>query len=170
MALRGGALLTTPSNRKSDVRKAAEKTKKRSSTTRSSTTPISALAAKSQHHLPSKTGKGKGAHRDSLITPTEVDVLFGRGGKIHKHNSRFREELAKYANQYHQVKDSKRRDKQLICLQVVHAVQGYGGRFLAVDNNGYWHEVDDRKAATKVGQGEQYSFIFFYQMLCYLRY
>lgn len=151
MALRGGALLTTPSNRKrkSDVRKAAEKTKKRSSTP-----PSSAPAAKSQHRSPSKIGKGKGVHRDTLITPTEVDVLFGKGGKINKHNSRFREEVAKYANQYHQVQDSKRRDKQLICLQVVHAVQGYGGRFLAIDNNGYWHEVDDRKAATKVGQGE----------------
>lgn len=149
MALRGGALLTTPSNRKSDVRKAAEKTKKRSSTP-----PSSAPVAKSQHRSPSKIGKGKGAHRDTLITPTEVDVLFGKGGKINKHNSRFREEITKYVNQYHQVQDSKRRDKQLICLQVVHAVQGYGGRFLAIDNNGYWHEVDDRKAATKVGQGE----------------
>ena len=148
LALRGGALLTTP-YRKSNVRKAAEKTKKRSSAP-----PGSAPAAKSQHRSPSKIGKGKGAQRDTLVTPTEVDVLFGKGGKINKHNSRFREEVAKYVDQYHQVQDSKRRDKQLICLQVVHAVQGYGGRFLAIDNNGYWHEVDDRKAATKVGQGE----------------
>ena len=87
---------------------------------------------------------------DAPITPTDVDVLFGRGGNINAHNTKFREQVRKYVDRYQQVA---RDEKTIVSTELVNTVKGYGGRFLALDN-GSWYEVDDKKAKLKVSQGK----------------
>eukprot|EP00985_Skeletonema_marinoi_P006665 scaffold2893_cov225-Skeletonema_marinoi.AAC.3 len=82
---------------------------------------------------------------DAPITPTDVDVLFGRGGNINAHNTKFREQVGKYVDRYQQVA---RDEKTIVSTELVNTVKGYGGRFLASDN-GSWYEVDDKKAKLK---------------------
>ena len=90
---------------------------------------------------------------DTPITPTDLDVQFGRGGESNVRNKKFHLELTQFINRYRQ---GTRTEKTIIAIEVVNAVKGYGGRFLALDKgeHGGWYEVDDRKARTKVGQGE----------------
>ncbi|KAK1746869.1 hypothetical protein QTG54_002213 [Skeletonema marinoi] len=85
---------------------------------------------------------------DAPITPTDVDVLFGRGGMTNTHNTKFREQVRKYVDRYQQ---TARDEKTIVSTELVNSVKGYGGRFLALDN-GSWYEVDDKKAKLKVSQ------------------
>eukprot|EP00984_Skeletonema_dohrnii_P000417 scaffold143_cov77-Skeletonema_dohrnii-CCMP3373.AAC.2 len=85
---------------------------------------------------------------DAPITPTDVDVLFGRGGNINAHNTKFRDQVRKYVDRYRQ---AARDEKTIVSTELVNTVKGYGGRFLALDN-GSWYEVDDKKAKLKVSQ------------------
>ena len=86
---------------------------------------------------------------NTCITPSKVDVLFGRSGKAKTHNTKFREEINKFAGRYRGTAGNKKK----ISAEVINAVKGYGGRFLAIDD-GRWHEVDDSRAMTKVSQGK----------------
>ncbi|KAL7490562.1 hypothetical protein ACHAWT_000128 [Skeletonema menzelii] len=96
----------------------------------------------------SKSNSKRNTQVDTSITPTEVDVLFGRGGRAVTHNTKFREEVKKFADRYRRVG---RDDKAIVSTEVINAVKGYGGRFLAFDD-GSWHEVDDSRAMLKVSQ------------------
>ena len=86
---------------------------------------------------------------NTCITPSKVDVLFGRSGKAKTHNTKFREEINKFAGRYRGTAGNKKK----ISAEVINAVKGYGGRFLAFDD-GSWQEVDDSRAMTKVSQGK----------------
>ena len=86
---------------------------------------------------------------DASITPTEKDVLFGRGGGTNTHNIKFREEVSKFVHRY---REATRSEKAIVAKEVVNVVKRYGGRFLAL-TDGSWYEVDDKRATTKVGQG-----------------
>ena len=112
-------------------------------------------------HLSSKPAVTATKHRSTLctsnakstdapITPTDVDVLFGRGGMTNTHNTKFREQVRKYVDRYQQ---AARDEKTIVSTELVNTVKGYGGRFLALDN-GSWYEVDDKKAKLKVSQGK----------------
>lgn len=101
---------------------------------------------------------------DTPITPTDLDVLFGRGGRTNIHNAKFREEVSKFVDQYRQVT---RLEKAIVATEVVNAVKGYGGRFLALDELGSWYEVDDTKARLKASQGEYtINCQYLFKMLC----
>eukprot|EP00574_Skeletonema_japonicum_P009776 CAMPEP_0201713228 /NCGR_PEP_ID=MMETSP0593-20130828/146_1 /ASSEMBLY_ACC=CAM_ASM_000672 /TAXON_ID=267983 /ORGANISM="Skeletonema japonicum, Strain CCMP2506" /LENGTH=111 /DNA_ID=CAMNT_0048202343 /DNA_START=53 /DNA_END=388 /DNA_ORIENTATION=- len=87
-------------------------------------------------------------HVDASTTPTAVDVLFGRGGETSNHNIKFRDEVTKFVDRY---REATRSGKTIVAEEVVKAVKGYGGRFLALDD-GSWYEVDDKRARMKVSQ------------------
>eukprot|EP00984_Skeletonema_dohrnii_P006971 scaffold2482_cov145-Skeletonema_dohrnii-CCMP3373.AAC.4 len=110
-------------------------------------------------HLSSKPAVTATKHRSTLctsnakstdapITPTDVDVLFGRGGNIDAHNTKFREQVRKYVDRYQQ---AARDEKTIVSTELVNSVKGYGGRFPALDN-GSWYEVDDKKAKLELAR------------------
>lgn len=117
--------------------------------------------ATSKHYSSQNNSKTKRNTRvDTPITPTDVDVLFGRGGRTNIHNAKFREEVTKFVNRYHQVS---RYEKMKVSTEIVNSVKGNGGRFLALDKLGSWYEVDDKKAIVKTSQGEyriSYQYLF----------
>ncbi len=123
-------------------------TKKRA--VRMSKRPSPAVLTNNRSSKRKSNAKSSSQVVNTCITPSEVDVLFGRGGKAKTHNTKFREEINKFADRYHQVA---RDEKGKISAEVINAVKGCGGRFLAFDD-GSWHEVDDSRAMTKVSQGK----------------
>ena len=89
---------------------------------------------------------------NSTIVPTDLDVLFGRGPTIAGHNVKFRREVKRFAKTY---RKTDRGGKYAISSKVVSSVKAYGGRFLALNKDTKrWYEVPDKRARTKVSQGE----------------
>ncbi|EJK51919.1 hypothetical protein THAOC_28863 [Thalassiosira oceanica] len=88
----------------------------------------------------------------SSITPTDLDVLRGRGGSMNKHpgNVRFRQEVEKFKSLY---RTSSHAEKNGLSWKLLGTVRDYGGRFLEKDDKGEWHETNENRARRKVSQG-----------------
>lgn len=89
-----------------------------------------------------------------IETPTQYDVLFGRGGMTNGHpgNRRFRDIIALHRPDY--IRATKM-DKPNVARRIVRAIrQGSPpGRFLKKNDDGKWYDVGDRCAAEKTSQG-----------------
>lgn len=90
----------------------------------------------------------------SIIEPTELDVLLGRGGLTNKHagNKRYREEVEKAKPMYHACKSKE--EKKSISELVVEWVHEYGGRFLERknSNSNIWIQASPKVARKKASQ------------------
>jgi hypothetical protein len=87
-----------------------------------------------------------------IVRPTDVDILFGRGGNINGHagNKRYLNEVSKYKFEYYQA--TKKR-KENITNEVLQAIKSYGARFLEYHNKkGFYVVVNDKKARKKISQ------------------
>ncbi len=86
------------------------------------------------------------------VTPTENDVLLGRGGFTNKHsgNIRFREIVSKEKERYTRLGNSKK-EKKRFSEHIVNAVHSYGGKFLVKEDNNRNNDwiIADPKAARK---------------------
>ena len=143
------ALKQSPTNHKRDVKKLVH-VKKVVSETKKRRANVAATKKKN-HSSVSKVKGGPRPRVDTSITPTEVDVLFGRGARTTMHNIKFREEVGKYVNRYQLAPKS---EKAHVSNDLINGVKGYGGRFLAKDSRGCWYEVDDTTARLKASQGK----------------
>ena len=94
------------------------------------------------------------ASETPIDSPTEHDVLFGRGGMTNGHagNRRFRDIIALHRPDY--IRATKM-DKPNVARRIVRAIrQGTpAGRFLKKSEDGKWYDVGDRTAAEKTSQG-----------------
>ncbi|KAL3815465.1 hypothetical protein ACHAXA_008515 [Cyclostephanos tholiformis] len=90
-----------------------------------------------------------------LATPTELDVLAGRGGETNKHlgNLVFREEARKL-RVFYRMKDASRDDKFRLSVELVERIKKKGGRFLGKCDEGLWYVMFDDDARKKAIQGE----------------
>lgn len=77
------------------------------------------------------------------------DVLCGRGAQFHIGNSRYRKIVMDYHSLY---VSSLKFDKQLIAGSVIRMIRDRGGRFLSLNKQGEWVEIDDERALVKCGQ------------------
>eukprot|EP00529_Nitzschia_sp_RCC80_P002194 CAMPEP_0113494020 /NCGR_PEP_ID=MMETSP0014_2-20120614/28893_1 /TAXON_ID=2857 /ORGANISM="Nitzschia sp." /LENGTH=897 /DNA_ID=CAMNT_0000387903 /DNA_START=253 /DNA_END=2946 /DNA_ORIENTATION=- /assembly_acc=CAM_ASM_000159 len=86
----------------------------------------------------------------TIVLPTRVDVLYGRGKPIQDHvgNLRYHALLEHYHSSY---EDAKKFQKKKLAKRIVSIVHEYGGRFLKQDSHGAgWVEVDETVACDKV--------------------
>lgn len=85
------------------------------------------------------------------LTPTDKDVLMGRGGKSNHHpgNMQYRTEIDNLQVEYKKTEDKDEKTK--ISEKLVSRVQSYGGNFVEKDDNG-WYVIDDIVARRKVSQ------------------
>eukprot|EP00529_Nitzschia_sp_RCC80_P004320 CAMPEP_0113482538 /NCGR_PEP_ID=MMETSP0014_2-20120614/22971_1 /TAXON_ID=2857 /ORGANISM="Nitzschia sp." /LENGTH=934 /DNA_ID=CAMNT_0000376059 /DNA_START=347 /DNA_END=3151 /DNA_ORIENTATION=+ /assembly_acc=CAM_ASM_000159 len=86
----------------------------------------------------------------TIVLPTRVDVLYGRGKPIQDHvgNLRYHALLEYYHSSY---EDAKKFQKKQLANRIVSIVHEYGGRFLKQDSHGAgWVEVDETVACDKV--------------------
>mmetsp|Transcript_24779 Transcript_24779/g.28352 ORF Transcript_24779/g.28352 Transcript_24779/m.28352 type:complete len:229 (+) Transcript_24779:84-770(+) len=84
-----------------------------------------------------------------FVTPTDLDVLLGRGGMTNNHagNKRYREEVEKTKPMYHSC--STKTEKKGVSELLVAYVQEYGGRFLMKDPETKQWFVGPQNAARK---------------------
>jgi len=85
------------------------------------------------------------------ITPSEKDVLMGRGGKSNHHpgNMQYRTEIDRLQDRYKDTDDKD--EKTSISANLVLHVQSYGGNFCEKDEDG-WYIIEDVVARRKVSQ------------------
>lgn len=84
---------------------------------------------------------------------TDIDVLFGRGGRgnHHKGNKQYRSLVNSHKQQYRKTKD--KQAKTAIARSIVHKINSTGGRFLMYNKaKSKWMEVPSVRARTKVSQ------------------
>ena len=92
----------------------------------------------------------KQSSEGTIVLPTRVDVLYGRGKPIQDHvgNLRYHALLEYYHSSY---EDAKKFQKKQLANRIVSIVHEYGGRFLKQDSHGAgWVEVDETVACDKV--------------------
>lgn len=90
---------------------------------------------------------------DRGVTPTDNDVLAGRGKTWHNHpgNQRFRALIALYIPKYADDNTTRKQKTQFV-QTIVEEMLGEGHRFLKMDSKTkQWHELDKHKAKCKVG-------------------
>lgn len=87
----------------------------------------------------------------SLITPTGIDVLGGRGNgsNMHPGNINFRKLAANHKDTYHVASNEQ---KAFIKRQVVEQIHNGNGRFLNKNDDGVWEIMDEKYALKKTGQ------------------
>lgn len=90
-----------------------------------------------------------------IITPTDKDVLFGRGNgsTIHNQSSSYRDLINRYKQDY-QKEGQHNNVKREITGIIISSIKSEGGRFLRPFKNRegtivYWYEADDKKAFVK---------------------
>ena len=105
----------------------------------------------------STTNNFKGRHAgecpNKVCTPTDLDVLLGRGGLTNNHigNIKYREEVEKVKPMYFSCMTKS--EKKEVSELLVAYVQDYGGRFLEKDpDTGEWVLASDRAARKKASQ------------------
>ena len=86
------------------------------------------------------------------VTPSQNDVLLGRGGRSNHHpgNKRYREEVKNLRTWYNSIGENKD-EKTTLSQCLVDYVHSYKGRFLEKDKNG-WYEVLNIVARRKASQ------------------
>ena len=85
-----------------------------------------------------------------IQSPTDFDVLLGRGRnyQLHPGNIRFRALIERYIEQY---ETSDKQDKTILAYTIIGLIKDVSGRFLLRDDDGSgFIEVDDVVAQTKV--------------------
>mmetsp|Transcript_1240 Transcript_1240/g.2684 ORF Transcript_1240/g.2684 Transcript_1240/m.2684 type:complete len:280 (+) Transcript_1240:331-1170(+) len=90
-------------------------------------------------------------NNDVTESPTQVDVLLGRGVATTRHpgNKRFRSIVSEHITVY---ATSTKKQKMTISRSIVEKIKA-DGRFLEKEaGTGLWHEVDDRRALEKTAQ------------------
>lgn len=89
--------------------------------------------------------------REGAITPTDMDVLFGKGYRLQVHpgNIRFREFLKPYVGEYD---DSPRQRKAELRIRLAQTLRNDGVRFLHKAASGEWVESNLVEAEKKIGQ------------------
>lgn len=89
-----------------------------------------------------------------IDSPTDFDVLFGRGGLTNAHpgNKRFRDVIALHRPDYIR---AIKMDKPSVARRIVRSIRRGTppGRFLKKGDDGRWYDVGDRTAAEKTSQG-----------------
>ena len=95
-------------------------------------------------------------NKDLISTPTQNDILLGRGGLVNKHegNIRFRNFVKEKKAEY-LAHTTKKIAKAQIAAEIVEKIKALNppGRFLEFDKeSGSWSEIDDHKAKKKTGQ------------------
>jgi hypothetical protein len=102
-------------------------------------------------------GLPKQSSPQAHVTPTKIDVLFGRDKQCFNHhgNMSFRAVVNQHSRAYETAPS--RRDKSLIVYAVFETVRRYGARFLKRQGDG-WVEVVDSEATQKVGHALRKSF------------
>jgi len=85
------------------------------------------------------------------ITPTDSDVLLGRGRFVQYNpgNIRFRKLAEKYKDEYD---TAPRRRRQEIVSEVIHVLSSEGARFLKQMDTDVWVKSNDKEAKKKVTQ------------------
>ncbi|KAL7537365.1 hypothetical protein ACHAXR_007778, partial [Thalassiosira sp. AJA248-18] len=89
---------------------------------------------------------------DTKNEPTQNDILLGRVGSLDRHpgNVNFRAIVSQYVDAY---MNSTKSQKSIIARSIVDKMRNElnpPGRFLAqLNEDGLWHEVDDRRALRK---------------------
>ena len=88
---------------------------------------------------------------ESLTTPSDNDVLCGRGKKCFEHegNRRFRLILAESIDTY--IQADGRKKKTVVVRAIIQKVLGRGGRFLKKHSKGGWYDAGMQGAKAKVG-------------------
>ena len=88
---------------------------------------------------------------DYVITPTDNDILFGRGGYTNTNpgNIRFREEALQLRPHYELLTKPEKYD---ISVVLIERMKNEKRRFLEKASDGMWHEVDDKGARKKASQ------------------
>ena len=90
----------------------------------------------------------------AVDSPTDWDVLFGRGGLTNAHpgNKRFRDVIALHRPDYIR---AIKMDKPAVARKIVRSIRKGTppGRFLKKSDDGKWYDVGDRTAAEKTSQG-----------------
>ena len=88
---------------------------------------------------------------DKVAIPGNIDVLFGKGETIQNHygNQALRQMLSQTLESYNQMKKS---EKAAHNRKVVEMVKKQGGRFLIRSADGWWEEVSDDKARSKISK------------------
>jgi hypothetical protein len=101
----------------------------------------------------SRGGKSKEPEiRQFVDTPTNLDVLLGRGGRSNHHvgNKRYRAEVENLQSWY---KHSAKSEKKDLSQCLVNYVHSYGGRFLKLDKAaGRWYVIPNNVARRKASQ------------------
>ena len=89
------------------------------------------------------------------VTPTDDDVLFGRGGFTNTHpgNIKFRQMALELRQWYKQASTSKE-EKHRISDLLVESVKGEGHHFLERGDDGLWHEVIGNGARKKASRAK----------------
>jgi hypothetical protein len=121
-------------------------------------------ASSPKHHkivspASSTTGSKKKRRKKRMIdesysvTPTDDDVLFGRGGFTNTHpgNIKFRQMALELRQWYEQASTSKKEKYRMSDL-LVESVKGEGHHFLERGDDGLWHEVIGNGARKKASQ------------------
>jgi hypothetical protein len=88
-------------------------------------------------------------HDEEIILPTKVDVLFGRGKESREHPGNLRC-MAIIEEQRGPYESASKYKKTEIAERIVFDVYNAGGRFLKMDHQYGWQEVDEETAREKV--------------------
>ena len=89
---------------------------------------------------------------EGIETPSELDVLKGRGRGIYNHegNLKFKAVVQKHLISY---KSSNKDEKSLLAEKVVTEINEDGGMFLEKGSDGLWYETSFGEALNKTTQG-----------------
>ena len=91
----------------------------------------------------------------SVLSPTDIDIMFGKGAKYNKHpgNIKYREVVESMKPLYRDQGTSKK-GKKAVTLKCLKKIHDYGGRFLELVsvNPETWVVVPDNKAREKISQ------------------
>jgi hypothetical protein len=85
----------------------------------------------------------------TVVVPSRYDVLLGRGKFFQEHtgNLRYRDVVENHRERYEKASKA---EKTLVAKELVHIVNGYGGRFLKQGDHQGWIEVTVDTARDKV--------------------
>ena len=89
---------------------------------------------------------------EGIETPSELDVLKGRGRGIYNHegNIKFKAVVQRHLTSY---KSSDKDEKSLLAEKVVTEINEDGGMFLEKGSDGLWYETSFEEALNKTTQG-----------------